>query len=68
MSVDAGISWTLGYALPAVAAEVRGALLPAVTARPVLDAAERAPLAPALPTPLGVQWQLWRGARQFRRL
>jgi phytoene synthase len=55
-------------ALPAVAAPARPALLPGFTARAVLDAADRAPLGPRLPSPFAVQWRLWRAARRLRRL
>jgi len=54
--------------LAAVNPVVRGALLPAFAARPLLAAAAARPLAPQRPGPLRQQWRIWRDARWLGRL
>lgn len=54
--------------LSSVDPEARGALLPALVARKVLEAAGRDPLAVRAPGPLRAQWRLWRAAQRLQKL
>lgn len=53
--------------LSSVDTEARGALLPALWARPILEAALKQPLSARAPGPLRAQWRIWRNARRLAK-
>ncbi|MEM8551457.1 MAG: squalene/phytoene synthase family protein [Pseudomonadota bacterium] len=63
LAADAGMR----EAIAALTPVLRGALLPAMTARRRLKAVMRRPMAPSTPGPLTIQWTLWRSARAFNK-
>ncbi|GAB5376940.1 MAG: phytoene/squalene synthase family protein [Acuticoccus sp.] len=53
--------------LASVDTEARGALLPALWARPILEAGLKRPLDVRAPGPLRAQWRIWRNARSLAK-